>query len=373
MTNQNNKFDTVSSSPVALSYLLDNGPGTIVNTGYLLHAISAAFVIVSNEIEFIRHKYLTKIDQTPTNFINDKTGALQEIKNTIESAYGQQGLNILSDILNNATGFPAREGRKIESRLEDLNRILMNRKHNIKESYYANDSTTNEDVSPDDIDVSSFDIKNELCPDFWDNNKLNPLARKKLLSIAKDFIDHLDIENNFIDIVLTGSIANYNWNEDYSDIDLHIIADFDELSDDPDVLKKYFDAERKIWNEEHDDISIYGYPVEIYIQDIKEKHKSTGVYSLLNDKWIKKPFDNKISDNDTDYNHVKVITSDIMNDIDELEKQLADMDDIESIHDKSCELFNSIKNIRKSGMGTNNPEMSDGNLIFKSLRRSGYI
>jgi hypothetical protein len=36
-------------------------------------------------------------------------------------------------------------------------------------------------------------------------------------------------------------------------------------------------------------------------------------------------------------------------------------------------LFDKIKDIRKSGMSTRNPEMSDGNLIFKTLRRSDYI
>lgn len=123
-----NSNDTVGGSPVALSYLLEGGPTTIQSTGYLIHGISAAFELITSEIEAIRSKYLGQIDETPSNFINDKTGALQEIKELIDNTYGQQGLNILNNILNNATGFYAREGNKIQNRLNELNNTIRNAK-----------------------------------------------------------------------------------------------------------------------------------------------------------------------------------------------------------------------------------------------------
>jgi hypothetical protein len=106
-------YDTVGGSPVALSYLLEGGPGTIENTGYLLHAISAAFTKVSNELETIRHKYLSQIDQNPSNFINDQTGCLNEIINLIMNTYGADGIEILNEILENSTGFYAKIGKQI--------------------------------------------------------------------------------------------------------------------------------------------------------------------------------------------------------------------------------------------------------------------
>ena len=121
--------DTVGGSPVALSYLLEGGPKTIESTGYLLHGISAAFELITSEIEEIRNKYLNQIDSNPSNFKNDTTGALQEIKAIIDKTYGQQGLNILGDILNNATGFYIREGVKVQNRLDELNNIIRNAKN----------------------------------------------------------------------------------------------------------------------------------------------------------------------------------------------------------------------------------------------------
>jgi predicted nucleotidyltransferase len=54
---------------------------------------------------------------------------------------------------------------------------------------------------------------------------MNPKVRARLLDIAYDFIDFLGVDIVVTDVVMTGSLANYNWSE-YSDVDLHIITDF---------------------------------------------------------------------------------------------------------------------------------------------------
>ena len=41
-------------------------------------------------------------------------------------------------------------------------------------------------------------------------------------------------------------------------------------------------------NDQHD-ILVKGHDVELYVQDESEPHHSTGVYSLLSNKWIEKP------------------------------------------------------------------------------------
>lgn len=229
-------------------------------------------------------------------------------------------------------------------------------------------------TEPDDVDLSSFDLKTELCPEFWKDGKLVPLVRKELLEITKDVIEDFDIKGmEFEDIVITGSIANYNWNEEYSDIDLHIIVNFSSINNDVELVKKYFDVFRKNWNDTHDEISIYGYPVEIYIQDSDEQHTSTGVYSIMNNDWVVKPEPNKLSKDDIDEENIKQKVSEFMNEIDDLQDEFDDEDaDYEEILYDAEDLFDEIKNTRKSSM-RNSSEMTDGNLIFKALRRNGYI
>src|SRR5690242_4372598 len=77
-------------------------------------------------------------------------------------------------------------------------------------------------VQPDSIEVSQLAMKDELDPEIWDGEKLNPEVRKVLLSNAKEFIKFAKIEGlSFKDIILTGSLANFNYT-DKSDLDVHV-------------------------------------------------------------------------------------------------------------------------------------------------------
>ena len=135
---------------------------------------------------------------------------------------------------------------------------------------------------------SGLEYKSTLHPMFWDNEEFNRDIKQKLLEIANRFINDLGIEGIVPeDVTLTGSLANYNWS-DKSDIDLHIIIDFDKLKVNNDILKDLLNLKRMMWNKAHD-IKIKGHDVEIYIQDKNEPHYSTGVYSLDKGEWIDKP------------------------------------------------------------------------------------
>jgi hypothetical protein len=68
---------------------------------------------------------------------------------------------------------------------------------------------------------------------------MNREVREQLLQIANDFYQQTDIDADIKDIILTGSLANYNWSEKYSDYDLHILIDFKDVSDDVELVKKY--------------------------------------------------------------------------------------------------------------------------------------
>jgi 8-oxo-dGTP pyrophosphatase MutT (NUDIX family) len=91
-----------------------------------------------------------------------------------------------------------------------------------------------------EFDLSKFTMRDQLCPNFWQNEKLNNEIRNKLLEIAKDFIDGTPIEGRIEDITFTGSLAGYNYS-DSSDIDLHILVDFDK---DDEIIKDLMNALR---------------------------------------------------------------------------------------------------------------------------------
>lgn len=237
-----------------------------------------------------------------------------------------------------------------------------------------------EEVNPQYINLKSFEIKNTLNPSLWKNNSLNKKVRLKLLDIADEFINSLKLGNIEIsDITLTGSLANYNWSKKYSDIDLHIILDYNIFDINKDILKTYFNSQRKIWNIDNKDVKIMGYPVEIYVQDINEPHKSSGVYSLKKDKWVVKPERSKISNEKFNDDYIKEKISEYINLIDKIKNlykkyKSKDKVKLEKLLNYSEKLFDSIKNERKNALSKENGnEMSDGNIIFKSLRRANYI
>ena len=233
-----------------------------------------------------------------------------------------------------------------------------------------------EEISASDVDVSSFNVQESLCPEIWENYTLKSDVRMKLLNIADDFIDYLDI--NWVkpsDIILTGSICNYNWSE-YSDIDLHIMVDFSQVDENLKLLKEYFNSKKTNWNIDHDTILIYGYPVELYVQDVNEKHVSSGVYSLERDEWIIEPDPENVSTDGVDFNVVKKIVASFTNKVDEICEMFENENDdymLSLIHNMGKIVLKAIKDCRQQGFEKDGKEMNEGNLVFKALRRNETI
>jgi hypothetical protein len=215
--------------------------------------------------------------------------------------------------------------------------------------------------------IKSFYLKDELNPNVWDGFKIKSEVSSQLINIAQDFYNTTSLEAEIKDVILTGSLANYNWSEKYSDYDLHILIDFNDVSEDVDLVKKYVDAAKNNWNKEYN-INIEGYPVEVYIQDINEPHISTGVFSLIKNKWKVRPIK---KDFQIDENEIKRKAKGIMNQIDELESKLDEPYD--EFRESVKVIWDKIKNLRKSGLDSQGGEFSVGNLTFKVLRRNGYI
>lgn len=221
---------------------------------------------------------------------------------------------------------------------------------------------TNKDLKP----INSFRLHKTLNKKVWNGFELKGKIRSKLLSIAQDFIYELDLNMKINDIILTGSLANYNYSE-YSDYDLHILIDFSKINNDIALVKKYFDATRKNWNNTHD-ILINGYEVEIYCQDINEKHTASGIFSILNNVWIKVPTIRNFS---IDTNLIKFKAERIMYDIDDAIKKFKKGNYKES-GELTKKIRDRISKLRKDSL-QNGDELSIGNLVFKMLRRNNYI
>jgi predicted nucleotidyltransferase len=218
-----------------------------------------------------------------------------------------------------------------------------------------------------EIDKTRFQINDTLNPKFWENKKLDPAIRERLLAIAEDFYEYLGVDYKIEDIILTGSNANYNWN-DLSDLDVHIIVNYAKTGEDQDFLNELFTAKRSDWNRVHN-ILMKGHEVEMYVQDEDEPHIATGVYSILNDNWNVEP--EKKAQPEIDYATVEKKAGDIEKEIDQISKMYAE-GNYDDVLECSEVLKQKIRKMRRSGLYTAG-EFSAENIAFKVLRNSGNL
>ena len=198
-----------------------------------------------------------------------------------------------------------------------------------------------------------------LNPKLWINNKLIPEVKNKLIEIYQTFINKLkenEIPIEVIDVLLLGSNASYNYT-DSSDIDLHIVTDFENLGLNNTLAQIFYNNEKSKFNDDYD-ISIKGLPVEVYIEDINAGTKSNGIYSLLQDKWIKFPEYNPPKE--VDYSFLLNIYQNKVNNA------------LQGTPEQIKSTINEIKMLRKISL-MNDGEYSKGNLVFKELRNNGSI
>ena len=210
-------------------------------------------------------------------------------------------------------------------------------------------------------------IQDDLNRDIWDeNDKLKPELSEKLLRIARDFYEKLDLPTPILDITFTGSMANYNWT-DLSDIDLHILVDYLDINENQELVRNYLMEAKSNWNRNHD-IKIKGHEVEIYVQDSNEPHHSTAVYSVLNDDWIIEPRRKQFEASE---DAIRQKADSFIARIDLLDK-LSKEGKHEEVYGDSERLRDKLRNYRQSGLEKGG-EISTENLFFKYLRNSEEI
>jgi hypothetical protein len=220
-----------------------------------------------------------------------------------------------------------------------------------------------------DLKIGSFAHPHQnLNQSLWsEDDQLRPEVRERLLEIAQQFISKTQgADAEIKDITFTGSLANYNYSM-LSDIDLHILIDFEQLNDDIDLVKDYFNAVKALWNYWHD-IRIKDHEVEVYVQNETEPHVSSGIYSVMNDEWIKKPVPQKA---EIDEESIATKANSLKDQIDRA-LALMEKDEYKEAYERAIKIRNKIKKFRKAGLETAG-EYSVENLAFKALRNNGYL
>jgi predicted chitinase/predicted nucleotidyltransferase len=196
-----------------------------------------------------------------------------------------------------------------------------------------------------------------------------PKVRETLLEIANDFIEFLDVDILVSDVVMTGSLANFNWSN-YSDVDIHIIVDFNQFSEKTKPLyEELFRLKKTIYTTKQD-IKIFGYDVELYVEDenIDKDVKNIAIYSVMYDEWISEPKKDSIKFNQ---NSVTEKAKQWMKIIDGVYENIQD-EDIETAKKLIQKYVEKIRKYRQCGLESDG-EYSEENLVFKILRRNGYL
>ena len=223
-------------------------------------------------------------------------------------------------------------------------------------------------------------IANKLRKSFFPQEELNPLifnTDKKMdltvsgaiLLVITEFLETIkynitpeDVES----ILLTGSLANYSYNK-WSDADIHLVVDYSKFDENKKFIKDYLRTKAINWNDRHK-ITIHGHEVEIYFQDIKEPHHSTGIYDIADNRWFVEP---KLLNNKDAINKNLPLAFKkadyISAEIDKLVEQQN-----ESTIEKIDTLKDKIKKMRQSGLEKDG-EYSVENMAFKILRRRGDL
>jgi len=211
--------------------------------------------------------------------------------------------------------------------------------------------------------LNEYETQHQLNPKLWTTDQcLSKKLRAGFMKIATAFHDSLEIDAPILDVILIGSNANYNWT-DHSDIDLHVIVNYLNVGDNLYLVQQYLQAKKSIWNSKYP-LKYKGMNIELYAQDSNESlHGSVGIFSVMKNKWIRKPDADTISiDDDLIQQKAQPYEYEIEN-IDESDPKA---------ETKIKRILVKLRNLRQAGLDAAG-EYSIENLAFKYLRNKGLI
>jgi len=214
--------------------------------------------------------------------------------------------------------------------------------------------------------LKSLEPSENMSEVLWQDMRLREEAEDLLLQVANDFLSSLDLDVPMKDLYIVGSMASLNYSE-FSDIDLHIVLDFGDISSDKDLLRKYFYLAKSKWNRTRK-VMIGGHDVEIYVEDLSDERLPTATYSVMRKEWINQP---SMEGLEIDYQGVTKKVTEKMSEVDELESLYED-GEYKEAYEFGTLLRQKIKRFRQAGLDKRG-EYSNENLAFKLLRRSGAL
>ena len=200
----------------------------------------------------------------------------------------------------------------------------------------------------------------KLNPNIFDeDDQMHPEVRDKIVEIVDAFLEYAQVEDiKLSDIRVVGSNASYNYNE-HSDLDVHIVTDLSKISDPETIASLYFGEVKHAFKQSYD-IKIRGIDVELYVEDLNSSAITNGIYSVMQDKWIKEP------------TPMEDPTSEEIAKAEEIEEEIIDDINNASSVDELEDIVNDIYLKRKDGLSSGG-ETSPYNLAFKSLRNKGIL
>lgn len=199
-----------------------------------------------------------------------------------------------------------------------------------------------------------------LNPKFWQDEELKQEVEDKIKVITDRFVEYLnnrDIKIDIKDILLLGSNASYNYTDD-SDLDIHVIVEPKEITEDEELLKQLYDLAASAFNDKFN-IQLKGADAEVYVELNDTNANSNGIYSI-NKGWLKKPKKENVAGIELD----EV----------EFEKWEDRYNDLLLSRDKNeiKQFIDDLYKLRKDSI-LKDGEYGQGNLIFKEMRNLNYI
>lgn len=202
----------------------------------------------------------------------------------------------------------------------------------------------------------------QLNQKIFDGMSMKFDVRETILSIVGVFIDTVCKNSEIcltpLDVVLVGSNAAYNYSET-SDLDVHIILNYDMIDGDPnELIQSYFNAEKTNFNDKYN-FTVKGIDVELYVEDVNTSSVTSGIYSVLNDEWVKKPTPTSIN---------------FFVDQFKLDDLIFEINEVFSGESAGAieDMINKLYLMRKYSLSIDG-ESGQGNLLFKEIRGLGLL
>ena len=276
-------------------------------------------------------KWFHSLNETAQKLLVLVDAGIIDVEYILEAAVDQLDEQTLYDMMKNGTPY-------------DLDKIELP-KYRLK---YENNESLNEVLTV---------AHDELNPAIWDNGMLKSEIKEKILALVEEFQSTLDVPLHVLDVEIVGSNASYNYT-DKSDVDVHIITNFDDYGYPQEFIQAAMNSFKANFNKAYD-VDYKGFNVELYVENVNSTPTTNGVYSVIQDKWIKEP------------KKLEAIEVELEPALTEYRQKIDS-----ALKSGSAEEINAIIDelyvMRRNSLLVDG-ETGAGNLIFKQIRNDGLL